>query len=78
MIPTVPHLMEGNWAQLGHAHAVELARLDAWVESCPIENAMQVFTCIECFRLVSWDYGAGDDMPFHCDDCWCKHHKGDP
>jgi len=52
-------------------------RLDAWTNDCPIENAMGRFTCIGCGRLVRRENGCADDLPNHCDDCWCKAHGAD-
>jgi hypothetical protein len=52
-------------------------RIDAWTNDCPIENAMLVFTCIGCMRLVSWEDGCADDMPDHCSICWCAEHELD-
>lgn len=28
------------------------------------------FRCAGCKRIVSWDFGAHDALPNHCDDCW--------
>ncbi len=33
-----------------------------------------VFWCPGCRRIVSAEHGASDDMPDHCDDCWCLAH----
>jgi hypothetical protein len=30
-----------------------------------------VYQCPCCLRFVPWCFGAGDDMPDLCDDCWC-------
>lgn len=28
------------------------------------------YTCRGCKRRVPWCFGAADNMPNHCDDCW--------
>lgn len=28
------------------------------------------YTCRGCDRSVLWCFGASDNLPFHCDDCW--------
>lgn len=28
------------------------------------------YTCEGCDRSVPWCFGASDNMPMHCDDCW--------
>lgn len=28
------------------------------------------YICVGCKRDVPWCFGAADDMPEHCDDCW--------
>lgn len=33
-----------------------------------------VYACPGCKRLVPWCFGAADDMPDHCDDCWSVAH----
>lgn len=35
----------------------------------------QRFVCIGCDRSVPWCYGAADDMPLHCDDCWALNDE---
>lgn len=32
------------------------------------------FRCAGCHRWFSWDFGAADDMPEHCDHCWAEAH----
>lgn len=32
------------------------------------------YRCRGCRQRVPWCYGADDDMPFHCDDCWSRRH----
>jgi len=33
------------------------------------------YVCRGCKRRVPWCFGAADDMPDHCDDCWAKAHR---
>lgn len=33
-----------------------------------------VYVCAWCRRAVPWCFGAGDDMPEVCDDCWSEAH----
>lgn len=33
-----------------------------------------IYQCAGCRRWVGWCFGAADDMPDHCDDCWSKAH----
>jgi hypothetical protein len=40
----------------------ELANLDL--------HYLDRFRCIECGQLVHIDFGAADDQPDVCDDCW--------
>lgn len=35
------------------------------------------YRCKWCKRWVPWCFGAADDLPLHCDDCWVKAHKED-
>lgn len=30
----------------------------------------QTFVCAACKRRVGWDFGANDEFPGYCDDCW--------
>lgn len=32
------------------------------------------YVCAGCKRRVPNDFGAADDMPDHCDDCWAAAH----
>ena len=32
------------------------------------------YRCAICRRRVPWCYGADDDAPHACDDCWSKLH----
>jgi len=32
------------------------------------------FRCFYCRRIVPNEFGAADDMPEACDDCWCAKH----
>lgn len=32
------------------------------------------YVCAGCDRAVLWCFGASDDMPLHCDDCWALNH----
>lgn len=34
----------------------------------------EIFLCAGCVEWVSWDLGAADDMPEHCDRCWATAH----
>lgn len=38
------------------------------------DPAVRRFRCVGCRRLVPWCFGAADDMPLHCDDCWAEMH----
>jgi hypothetical protein len=33
-----------------------------------------VYRCAGCRRLSGYCLGASDDMPDHCDACWCAAH----
>lgn len=33
------------------------------------------YVCVGCRRRVPNDFGAADNMPDHCDDCWYKAHQ---
>jgi hypothetical protein len=33
-----------------------------------------LYKCVGCKLVYSWAFGASDDMPDHCDDCWAKAH----
>jgi hypothetical protein len=35
------------------------------------------YLCPGCKMWRPWCFGAGDDMPDHCDNCWAKAHKND-
>lgn len=37
----------------------------------------ELYLCAGCSRWVSWNFGADDDMPEHCDDCWALAHGAD-
>jgi hypothetical protein len=52
---------------------VKLARVgDSWWPECCCDGfcADRTYECAGCFRDVPWCYGAHDDMPDYCDDCW--------
>jgi len=34
------------------------------------DKSSKRYTCRGCDRSVPWCFGASDNMPFHCDDCW--------
>lgn len=34
------------------------------------------FDCTCCGRECGWCFGAADDLPDYCDDCWAEHHQG--
>jgi hypothetical protein len=36
--------------------------------------AVRRYRCVGCKRLVPWCFGAADDMPSHCDNCWAEAH----
>ena len=40
-------------------------------------DAELVYTCCGCRRLVPWCFGADDDQPDWCDDCWAKSWGAD-
>lgn len=33
------------------------------------------YVCWSCMRRVPWDFGAADEMPDVCDDCYCEAHE---
>lgn len=33
------------------------------------------YVCEGCFRVVGWCFGAYDDLPDRCDDCWFAYHQ---
>lgn len=35
------------------------------------------YRCLWCRRDVPWCFGAADDMPEVCDDCWVVAHTSD-
>lgn len=39
------------------------------------DKVARVFRCAGCKRFVPWCFGAADDLPDHCDDCWAKRHE---
>jgi hypothetical protein len=53
------------------------------VRSCRLCNTFrgcgrhQMYKCKGCERVLPWSFGASDDMPDHCDDCWAKEHDAD-
>jgi len=34
-----------------------------------------LYRCATCRRLVPWCFGAADDRPDECDDCWAAAHQ---
>jgi hypothetical protein len=32
------------------------------------------YRCLKCRRYVPWCFGAADDKPELCDDCWAEAH----
>lgn len=38
----------------------------------------EFYTCRGCKRRAPWCFGASDDMPDHCDDCWAAVHRAAP
>lgn len=36
----------------------------------------QIFRCVYCGKTSKWEYGAHDDMPQGCDDCWLAAQGG--
>lgn len=37
----------------------------------------KTYVCDCCGYEVPWCFGASDDMPGACDDCWAAAHAGD-
>ena len=37
----------------------------------------KTYVCAWCRRKVPWCFGAFDDMPDVCDDCWAEAHARD-
>ena len=35
---------------------------------------LRTYKCKGCKRQVPWCFGADDDLPHHCDDCWNKEN----
>ena len=35
----------------------------------------RTFKCQSCWRVIPWCFGADDDMPYDCDDCWGIAHR---
>jgi len=38
---------------------------------CP-HGETESYRCKRCRRRCCWCFGAADDLPDHCDDCWAK------
>lgn len=39
------------------------------------KQVVRLYLCPGCTRLVPWCFGAADDRPELCDDCWCEAHS---
>jgi hypothetical protein len=39
-----------------------------------LDASAEMWRCKGCFRLICDGFGAADDMPDHCDDCWALAH----
>lgn len=63
----------GRWARRTWPHCLSCAR-HAHGGEC---TRCELYLCAGCSRWVSWDLGAADDMPQHCDDCWALAHGAD-
>lgn len=51
--------------------------MSEWRPFEPCLENLRMFRCSGCKRVVPYDFGCGDDMPHHCDDCWdaaCPEH----
>lgn len=46
----------------------EKLKLLASEHTCIVKG--RTFICEGCKREVPWDFGAADEYPNHCDDCW--------
>jgi hypothetical protein len=38
----------------------------------------RVYRCAGCGEHAPWCFGAADDLPGHCDDCWDKAQRKEP
>lgn len=37
--------------------------------------AVRTYRCAGCHRKLPWCFGAHDEMPDHCDDCWADAQR---
>jgi hypothetical protein len=44
-------------------------------DGCTSSVCNGVYTCERCRKLFGWCYGASDDLPDYCDDCWAACSK---
>lgn len=47
---------------------------DHWPSSQYPPAPDESYVCAGCSRRVPNEFGADDDMPDHCDDCWLEAH----
>lgn len=62
-----------KWWRLGQVLRVFLHLIASPQCFCDSEDCW-VYRCPGCWRIRPWCFGAADDMPDHCDDCWAKAH----